>query len=65
MINLRTSDYVVASVPVGAKAVAELFATLTLEDLNNLAGIFGALLGAAFLIWRWRREAKGGSGKQE
>jgi hypothetical protein len=33
-------------------------ASLTLGHLNSLVGIVGGLLGIAYLIWKWCREAK-------
>lgn len=47
---LKTPDYLAAAAP--------LLGNITLGDINHLAGIFGALLGAAYLLWKWRREAR-------
>jgi len=48
--NLKTGDYIAASIP--------LMANLTLGDWNALLGVIGTLLGIAYLLWRWRREAQ-------
>ena len=34
------------------------FATITLSEVHQLAGIFGALVGAGYVIWKWRMDAK-------
>ncbi len=34
------------------------FATITLSEIHQLAGIAGALIGAAYVIWKWRMDAK-------
>ena len=33
-------------------------AMISLSQINEVAGLIGTLLGIAFLLWRWRREAK-------
>jgi hypothetical protein len=33
-------------------------AMISLSQINEVAGLVGTLLGIAFLLWRWRREAK-------
>jgi hypothetical protein len=33
-------------------------AMVSLSQINELAALVGTLLGIAFLLWRWRREAK-------
>ena len=33
-------------------------AMISLSQVNEVAGLVGSLLGIAFLLWRWRREAK-------
>lgn len=45
---MKSSDYLTAVMP-------SLFA-VTLADLNHIVAIFCALLGAAYLCWKWRRE---------
>ena len=32
-------------------------AMVSLSQINEVAGLVGTLLGIAFLLWRWRREA--------
>ncbi len=48
-MNLTVRNYIDACVPG--------FATITLSQLNSLVGIVGGLLGIAYLIWKWRKEA--------
>ena len=33
-------------------------AMISLSQINEVAGLVGTLLGIAFLLWRWRREAR-------
>ena len=33
-------------------------AMVSLSQVNEVAALVGTLLGIAFLLWRWRREAK-------
>lgn len=33
-------------------------AMISLSQINEVAGLVGTLLGIAFLLWRWRREAQ-------
>jgi hypothetical protein len=33
-------------------------AMVSLSQVNEVAALFGTLLGIAFLLWRWRREAQ-------
>lgn len=33
-------------------------AMVSLSQVNQIAGLVGTLLGIAFLLWRWRREAQ-------
>lgn len=60
--HLKISDYVAASMPLAATTAAKTVTDLTLADWNHIAGIvssvLGAGLGAAYLIWKWRKEAK-------
>lgn len=49
MNNLKPADILAASMPtVSATLVAQA---------NQWAGLIGSLLGIAYLLWRWRREA--------
>lgn len=50
MNDLTTRDFATAGVPAAA--------SLTLSQLNSLIGMAGGLLGIAYLIWKWKREAK-------
>lgn len=51
MSHLRPADILAAAVPtVSATVVAQA---------NQWAGLVGSLLGIAYLLWRWRREAQG------
>jgi len=47
---LQAKDYIVAGTP----AVA----SITLGQVNQVAGLVATLLGIAYLLWKWRREAK-------
>jgi hypothetical protein len=50
MNSLKPADVMAASVPtVSATLVAQA---------NQWAGLIGSLLGIAYLLWRWRREAR-------
>ena len=33
-------------------------AMVSLSQINEVAALVGTLLGIAFLLWRWRREAQ-------
>ena len=33
-------------------------AMISFSQINEVAGLVGTLLGIAFLLWRWRREAQ-------
>lgn len=48
--RLALPDYLAAAAPV--------LGSLSLAEVNTLAQIVGALLGAAYLVWKWRREAR-------
>jgi len=39
-------------------AATPTIAMLSLSQVNEVAALVGSLLGIAFLLWRWRREAK-------
>jgi hypothetical protein len=47
---LHPKDILVAGTP----AVA----SITLSQVNQVAALVGTLLGIAYLLWKWRREAK-------
>lgn len=50
MNHLKPADIVAAAVPtVSATVVAQA---------NQIVGMIGSLLGIAYLLWRWRREAR-------
>lgn len=50
MNDITSRDFATAGVP----AVA----SLTLSQVNSFIGIVGGLLGIAYLLWKWKREAK-------
>ena len=54
MNRLTLSDFCTAGAPV----IGSFFAKLTLAEVNTLAQIVGTGLGAAYLVWKWRREAR-------
>ena len=39
-------------------AATPIAAMVSLSQINEVAALVGTLLGIAFLLWRWRREAK-------
>ena len=39
-------------------AATPTIAMISLSQVNEVAALIGSLLGIAFLLWRWRREAK-------
>jgi len=49
-LMLQAKDYIVAGTPVAA--------SITLSQVNQVAALVGTLLGIAYLLWKWRREAK-------
>lgn len=59
-MNLRPADFLAASVPTITSFSARIVASLTLSDWKDIASIAGAVLGAAYLLWKWRREATRG-----
>ena len=40
-----------------ATAATPIVAWTSLSQVNDIAALIGTLLGIAFLIWRWHREA--------
>jgi ABC-type enterobactin transport system permease subunit len=52
MNHLKPGDILAAAAPtVSATLVAQA---------NQIVGMIGSLLGIVYLLWRWRREARGG-----
>ena len=49
-----TSDNIRATLTAATPAAA----MVTLSQVNEVAALVGTLLGIAFLLWRWRREAQ-------
>lgn len=47
---VKPSDAIVAGVP--------MVASMTLSQINSLVGIIGGILGIAYLLWKWYRDAK-------
>lgn len=41
-----------------ATAATPVVAFTSLSQINDVAALIGTLLGIAFLVWRWNREAK-------
>lgn len=48
-MNSQEKDILVAAIPTTA--------SFTLSQINSLVGIIGGLIGIAYLIWKWRKEA--------
>jgi hypothetical protein len=40
-------------------AATPTIAMFSLGQINEIAALIGSILGIAFLLWRWRREAMG------
>ena len=40
-----------------AAAATPIVAWTSLSQVNDVAALIGTLLGIAFLLWRWQREA--------
>ena len=51
-MNSQEKDILVAAIPTTA--------SFTLSQINSLVGIIGGLIGIAYLIWKWRKEANKG-----
>ena len=49
-----TSDHTKALITAATPTIA----MISLSQVNEVAALVGSLLGIAFLLWRWRREAK-------
>ena len=39
-------------------AAAPLLGTITIAEINQAAQALGTLAGLAYLLWKWRREAR-------
>jgi hypothetical protein len=48
-MNSQEKDILVAAIPTTA--------SFTLSQINSVIGIIGGLIGIAYLIWKWRKEA--------
>ena len=51
MTNTISKDVLTAATPT--------IAMFSLGQINEIAALIGSILGIAFLLWRWRREAMG------
>lgn len=47
---LHPRDILAATTPVAA--------SVTLTQINQVAGLIGTVLGILYLIWKWHREAR-------
>lgn len=50
-MRLTPTDIAIASMPPAA--------AITLGQVNSIIGIIGGLMGIAYLVWKWRKEAVG------
>lgn len=48
-MNSHEKDILIAATPAAA--------CMTLSQINNLVGIIGGVIGIAYLIWKWKKEA--------
>ncbi|WP_043588992.1 hypothetical protein [Geminisphaera colitermitum] len=48
-LRTKLADCIAAAVPATA--------SLTLDHINGIIAAIGGLLGIAYLVWKWRREA--------
>lgn len=48
-MHLTTKDLIIAAIPVSSAA---------LGTINQVLGIIGGVLGIAYLVWKWHKEAK-------
>ena len=48
------ADHIKATLTAATPAAA----MVSLSQVNEVAALVGTLLGIAFLLWRWRREAQ-------
>jgi hypothetical protein len=51
-MNSHEKDILTAAIPTTA--------SFTLSQINSVIGIIGGLIGIAYLIWKWRKEANKG-----
>lgn len=58
MSALGPKDLVAALAPTLGVKVGGMFAALTLADWKDIASIAGGVLGTAYLLWKWRKEAR-------
>jgi hypothetical protein len=48
-MNSHEKDILTAAIPTTA--------SFTLSQINSVIGIIGGLVGIAYLIWKWKKEA--------
>ena len=48
-MNSQEKDILTAAIPTTA--------SFTLSQINSVVGIIGGLIGIAYLIWKWKKEA--------